>query len=139
MIKTKELMLGNWVLAGAKTQFPMYVTGIFDDVAYLDFEGNEGDVWEEKEEDMLPVPLTEEILLKNGFVLESDGYRKEYLYKEYKDLKNNSINIEFEDGKCAYVCISTKSREVSEENGLKYVHELQNLLTLAGVEMEFKI
>lgn len=136
MIKTKELMLGNWVLAGAKTQFPMYVTGIFQDVAYLDFEGNEGDVWEEKEEDMLPVPLTEEILLKNGFVLESDGYRKEYLYK---DQKNNFINIEFEDGKCAYICISIKRREVTEQNCLKYLHELQNLLTLAGVEMKFKI
>jgi hypothetical protein len=136
MIKTKKLMLGNWVLAGAKTQFPMYVTGIFDDVAYLDFEGNEGDVWEEKEEDMLPVPLTEEILLKNGFVLESDGYRKEYLYK---DQKNNFINIEFEDGKCAYICISVKRREVTEQNCLKYLHEFQNMITLAGIEMEFKI
>lgn len=133
MIKTKELMLGNWVLAGAKTQFQMYVVGVFDDVAYLDFDGNEGDVWEEKEEDMLPVPLTEEILLKNGFVLESDGYVKEYLYK---DQKNNYIYIEFEDGKCAYICISVKRREVTE-NCLKYLHEFQNMITLAGIEMEF--
>ena len=51
MIKTKELMLGNWVYAGAKTQFPMYVVGVFDDFAYLDFEGNESDMWEEEEED----------------------------------------------------------------------------------------
>lgn len=136
MIKTKELMLGNWVLAGAKTQFPMYVTGIFQDVAYLDFEGNEGDVWEEKEEDMLPVPLTEEILLKNGFVLESDGYIKEY---QFKDQKSNFINIEFDAGKCYYVYISTKSSDLTKENGLRYLHELQNLLTLAGVEMKFKI
>lgn len=136
MIKIKELMLGNWVLSGAKTQFPMYVTGIFDDVAYLDFEGNEGDVWEEKEEDMFPVPLTEEILLKNGFVLESDGYVKEY---QFKDQKSNFINIEFDADKCSYVYISTKSSDLTEEDGLKYLHELQNMIILAGMEMEFKI
>lgn len=68
-------MLGNWVYAGDKTQFPMQVVGVFNDVAYLDFEGNESDMWEEEKEDMFPVPLTEEILLKNGFVKMSDYYK----------------------------------------------------------------
>lgn len=72
MVKNKELMQGNWVLAGKKTQFPMQVVGIFSDVVYLDFEGNEGDVWEEKEEDLFPISITEELLEKNGFVLDDD-------------------------------------------------------------------
>ena len=43
MIRTKELMIGNWVYEDEKSQFPMYVVGVFKDVAYLDFEDNEAD------------------------------------------------------------------------------------------------
>lgn len=127
-------MLGNWVLAGAKTQFPMYVTGIFDDVAYLDFEGNEGDIWEEKEEDMFPVPLTEEILLKNGFIKKSDTI------SEYYNSPDGKVFIRFKKGICIYIAspISSITR-VSANKLIKYVHELQNLFTLAGIEMDFKI
>lgn len=137
MIKTKELMLGNWVLAGTKTQFPMYVTGIFQDVAYLDFEGNEGDVWEEKEEDMFPVPLTEEILLKNGFVKMSDYYKdkEDNIFIRLGEDITTSIRVECLDREPNK---PTGSR-VSAFNKTKYVHELQNLLTFAGIEMEFKI
>lgn len=137
MIKTKELMLGNWVYAGAKTQFPMYVTGIFQDVAYLDFEGNEGDVWEEKEEDMLPVPLTEELLLKNGFINMSDYYKDKEanIFIRLGEDITTSIRVECLDRKPNKPTLS----KVNAFNKTKYVHELQNLLTLAGVEMEFKI
>ena len=129
MIKTKELMLGNWVYAGAKTQFPMYVTGIFDDVAYLDFEGNEGDVWEEEEEDMFPVPLTEKIFNKNGFKCLSGVY---YLGK--------CSNTEFCKDDDGYFYMTANLGEYKcIEKPIKYVHELQNLLTLAGVEINFKI
>lgn len=137
MIKTKELMLGNWVLAGAKTQFPMYVTGIFQDVAYLDFEGNEGDVWEEKEEDMLPVPLTEEILLKNGFIKMYDYYKdkEDNIFIRLGEDITTSIRVECLDRKPNKPTLS----KVNAFNKTKYVHELQNLFTLAGIEIEFKI
>lgn len=138
MIKTKELMLGNWVLAGSKTQFPMYVTGIFDDVAYLDSEGNEGDCFEYKEEDMLPVPLTEEILLKNGFIKMYDYYK----YKEDdifirlgENITTSILRVECLDRKPNKPTLS----KVNAFNKTKYVHELQNLFTLAGIDIEFKI
>lgn len=72
MIHTNELMLGNWVeytagLNGEKRSIPMYVTGIFSDVVYLNFDGNDGDVFEEKEENLRGVPITEELLDKCGF------------------------------------------------------------------------
>ena len=136
MIKTKELMLGNWVLAGAKTQFPMQVVGVFDDVAYLDFEGNEGDVWEEKEEDMLPVPLTEKIFIKNGFLKKKDKI------SEYYTSPDGKVFIRFKKGISIYIVsapVSSSVKRVSANKLIKYVHELQNLLTLAGIEMEFKI
>lgn len=133
MIKTKELMLGNWVLAGAKTQFPMYVTDIFDDVAYLDFEGNEGDVWEEKEEDMFPVPLTEKILLKNRFVKKKDKI------SEYYNSPDGNVFVRFKKEISVLVILPLSTARVGARNRIKYVHELQNLLTLAGIEMEIKI
>lgn len=137
MIKTNELMLGNWVYAGDKTQFPMQAVGVFNDVAYLDFEGNEGDIWEEKEEDMSPVPLTEEILMKNGFVKMSDYYKnkEDNIFIRLGENITTSIRVECLDRKPNKPTCS----RVAAFNKTKYVHELQNLLTLAGVEMEFKI
>lgn len=46
MIKIKELRIGNKV--SVNKGFEMEVVSLFYDVAYLNFEGNEGDVWEEK-------------------------------------------------------------------------------------------
>lgn len=73
MIHTNELMLGNWVeyatgLNGENRSIPMYVTGIFSDTVYLNFDGNEGDVFEEEEENLIGIPITEELLEKCGFI-----------------------------------------------------------------------
>lgn len=73
MIHTNELMLGNWVeyatgLNNDKRSIPMYVTAIFDDEVYLDFPGNEGDPFEVRDEDLLGIPITEELLEKCWFV-----------------------------------------------------------------------
>lgn len=129
MIQAKELMLGNWVYAGIKTQFPMQVVGVFGDVAHLDFEGNEGDVWEEKEEDMLPIPLTEEIFNKNGFeYLTGVYYLKQCSNTEF--CKNDDGNFYITSNLGEYNCI---------ERPIKYVHQLQNILTIAGIDIDFKI
>lgn len=135
MIKTKELMLGNWVFAGAATQFPMQVIGIFSDVVYLDFEGNKGDVWEEKEEDLLPIPLTEELLVKNGF---TKGVSSNPTY--YKD-KESNIFIGLTNNTTVSVRLTSENigARVSTYNKTRYLHELQNLLTLAGIEFQFKV
>lgn len=129
MIKTKELMLGNWVYAGAKTQFLMYVTGIFDDVAYLDFEGNEGDCFEYKEEEMLPVPLTEEVFKKNGF---------KYLCGVY--YLEEDTETEFRKAHDGHFYLSYDLLDyVFTDKPVKYVHQLQNILTLVGIDIDLKI
>lgn len=136
-MKIKELMLNNWVLAGTKTQFPMQVIGVFKDVVYLDFEGNEGDMWEEKENDILPMPLTEELLVKNGFVLDDGGYVNEY---SYKDERGSFVHVSYLDGKCIHVRASVlKQKTVIEGYHIEYLHQLQNLLTFAGIEIQFKV
>lgn len=135
MIKNKELMLGNWVLAGEKTQFPMQVVGIFSDVVYLDFEENEGDLFEYKGKDLFPIPLTEELLVKNGFI---KGVSSNPAY--YKD-KDDRIYISLMTTTSISVRISSQNggERVSAYNKINYLHELQNLLTLAGIEIDFKV
>ena len=45
-MKIEELKINNYV--GDAHGFPMYITALFaDGNVYLDFDGNEGDVWEE--------------------------------------------------------------------------------------------
>ena len=66
-IKCRALMVGDWCcdLHG----FPMQITNVGEDYAYATWEGNEGDPWEydDKDEQLQPIPLTPEILEKNGW------------------------------------------------------------------------
>jgi hypothetical protein len=82
MIKTNELRIGNKVLNDKG--FEMEVMAIFKNEVYLDFEGNQGDWWEEKEEDIYPIFINEKWkykILKNKYIFTKS---KEY-FEIYKD------------------------------------------------------
>ena len=129
MIRTKELMIGNWVYENEKSQFPMYVIGVFKDVAYLDFEDNEADFWEVDEKDLAPIPLTEEIFTKNSFeCLAGVYYLKQYSDTEFCKNYDGRFYMTANLGECN--CI---------EKPIEYVHQLQNILTIAGIDIDFKI
>ncbi len=131
MIPTKDLMLGNWVYDSEKTRYPMQVTAIFDDTVYLDFEGNEGDVWECSEKDIVPIPITGELLLKNGFQKRNLlGYHEHFEYTLYG--KINFRLIALNDCEFSHAMQHTALK-------IEHLHQLQNILRLAGVEVEFKI
>jgi len=122
MIKTHELRLGN--IVSVNKGFEMTVVAIFKDTVYLDFEGNQGDVWEEKEEDIFPVPLTGEWFDKFGYELFPWGYVKE-----------GSPLIAFS--------LTPKEKYwVELGNGfriyLPYVYTLQNFIQLTGQELTIK-
>lgn len=67
MMDIKDLKIGDWVQIklsspqGERLSMPMQVVGLlssFDnpspkDTVYLDFEGNEGDVWEEEVQNLV--------------------------------------------------------------------------------------
>ena len=76
----KELMVRDWCCD--RHGFPMQITNVGDDYAYATFEGNEGDPWEfdDKDDQPKPIPLTPEILEKNGWYygLTSDEEDAEY-------------------------------------------------------------
>ena len=145
MIAVQDLCIGNWVYDGELTQFPMQVVGIGKDYVYLDFEGNEGDLWESTPEDLQGIPITKELLEKNAF---KDLMNDECtLYtKRIKVSEKSDISISF-----SIDCGSISIAHVTHDNSLKlgvrlesytskakYLHELQNFYRMT-TKQELKI
>ena len=141
----RELQIGNWVYYGKKAQFPMQITSIFgyldgdDGTVYLDFEGNEGDVFEAEVEDITPIPITRELLEKNRWKL---------YFPHGLDLgaclEKGSLAIIDHKGDWEIKLKLRGAADTSVElarNGFKvhYIHELQNLIRLCGIEWEVKL
>ncbi|WP_321437191.1 hypothetical protein [uncultured Bacteroides sp.] len=141
-MKTKELRLGDIVTD--ESGFMMFITAIFKDSVYMDFEGNESDVWEIDEKDLRPIPLTEKILLKCGF-------KKEHNLDDTSEFIIDDFSVQRESYKNEKGKFSNQFRiwvQHLNENGwrkplsleLKYVHQLQNIyFDLTGKELEISI
>lgn len=116
MIPVQDLCIGNWVYDGKGTQFPMFIRAIGEDYVYLDFEGNEGDLWESKPEDLNGIPLNEELLKKCG--LRSAGSMWEH--------PDYSFEVDYDFEKDVYIP-SYNWVEYHIGHLIKFLHELQNL------------
>lgn len=79
-MKCKELQIFDWIQD--HNGFPIQIITVGEDYAYATFEGNEGDPWEFDDKDDQPegIPITPEILEKNGWYygLTSDEEEAEY-------------------------------------------------------------
>lgn len=125
-------MLGNYVVCRVggkdsdKRSIPMKVVALFDDCAYLDFDGNEGDVWEEKEDGLFGIEITAELMEKIGFEkLCSFGGVTKY------DIDGARVEL------AADVSIEYYLKSV---NGIRYLHQLQNAYhLLTGKDLEVKL
>ena len=129
-ISTSELRLGNLVYDGNYTKFPMQVETISKDYVYLDFEGNEGDVYECSNEEIKPIPITNELLKNLNMVIVLPAEPPYFInYIKFERVQNDNAIIpstlisEYETGSPA----------------IKYVHQLQNMVfALSGEELEIK-
>ena len=143
-IKAGDIMIGNWFHVNG---YPMYVDSIFRDTVYLEFEGNEGDVWEENIKDLKPIPLTDDILLKAGF--EKNRFTK---YPTFKLGKVEITNVEFFDEDSEGKEFSFKEWKLSGLYGsdlfyfksyspnIKHFHQLQNLFkSLTGNDLKIEV
>ena len=85
-----------------------------------------------------PVPLTEEMLLKAGFIKEfNSGCDERDHNSYYYSGKEINLTIDFELGSSdhLYECLS-----VTGSQKLKYVHQLQNLyFALTGEELKYEM
>lgn len=137
-MKCEKLMVFDRIMNSH--DFPMQVTSVGDDYLYADFEGNEGDVWEFDDNDNIPVPIpiTREILEKNGFEWKESAYDHDFDFallwlkekRTYIELRNfnKTIAIWFD-----YIM---PNDEVYADIvfPVKYVHEMQQVLRLAGLD-----
>ena len=137
-IRCRALMVGDRCCD--KHGFPMRVTNVGDDYAYATFEGNEGDLWEfdDKDDQPQPIEITRKWLEANGWRAESfmaspwNGFVLTYYFVKdegdiHLEFKCDTLTIWFNyekgnDGAIADISIP-----------IKYVHQLQQVLRLAGM------
>ena len=118
MIHVRELAIGDFVYDDDYSKFPMFVVTVGEDFVCLNFEGNEGDVWESIPEDLQGIPLTGELLEKCGFTLKDGLWRHKW-----------GIKVKPEAG---FVFIENKDEEhwmygTCTCKDIWYLHQLQNL------------
>ena len=126
-MKAEQLMIGDWVVYEGDTEYsdPVKIEGmdiatdslITSDREDVGFDG----VW--------PIPLTPEILEKNG--LDFSRFKCDYFPED----KNYTLEICY-DGNGTYWTINCDEYSIIE---LKYVHELQHAIRLCGIEKEIEL
>ena len=118
----------------------MQITNVGEDYAYATFEGNEGDPWEfdDKGDQPQPIPITPEILEKNGFYdLNTQWYSKKNLSNDCFDINISLVYREIEVSKLYGV--GTECEAVEYDSSIVFgndicVHELQRVLRLCGLD-----
>lgn len=139
-MKQNELMIHNYV---SFDDFPVEITNI--GLTHIEGHLNKYDTLygvRLKLEHINPIPITEELLLKNGFERTDTGWFKIYigdctlfiknLLGIREDLKTDLWRVDL-SGKIGSHFLN---KGILETNAL---HQLQNLCNIAGVEMEWKV
>ena len=137
-MEAKELMIDDWVLidkpdkyAGAKAQIKSLRFHQKDDGQYFDVFICDSLGIARREvfnEDLRPIPLTGEILEKNGFKLDKeDGWW----------WLTPKIGITFwEEG---FFELDIENKQSSVDIHINYLHQLQHALRLCGIEKEIEL
>ena len=147
-MKVNELMVGDWVQGNPCGQHCDRNNNTYYKIAVLDI-GNHclgysvcGAVVELKYDDIFPIPLTKEILEKNGFS------HNEIWHNSYVDIENYHIDVQFGyGGKVDNIRIRENGKDSvipSEKTNLylahiEYLHELQHAMKLCGIEKEIEL
>lgn len=123
-MKANELMIGDWLKHYNGT--PMQVTKITT-VHFACAKNGGANCWEYNNK-FEPIPLTTEILEKNGFYRGEIPTRDEIGHYYHRKTAPSSIfvSMSFDDG-----------RDFGNE--IKHVHELQHTLRLCGINKEIVV
>lgn len=137
MIPVQALCVGNWVYDGNHTQLPMFIRAIGEDYVYLDFEGNEGDLWESEPKELQGIPITGELLERIGLKESSaEGYRFFSFFLKINDKKHLHLSIRLDKQRADILEVTQKNfpdaevRLRSHIEDMKFLHELQNFVFL---------
>lgn len=133
MMKATELMVGNIVEIDGKPQRIRSVTR--RKVAYCRL--NSPNQSYARIHDIAPIPITEELLVRNGFE------KKPNIYRDYR-IKIKDYKIEVHFGSCAvgrvcYVTIEEPYGDQIAGNDINHLHQLQNLLNIMDIKLDFVV
>ena len=144
-MKPEELMIGDWVIRRGVPEEPMWLSDMktIAGIAYLDQDGRGV---AEKFENIEPIPITEEILKKNGFkndviaqkaiIAEGASNFSVILISEDNRIILNNIDEYLNSFNKWHVHIDTEDMRTICTSEITYVHELQHLLKLCKIEKE---
>lgn len=139
-MKAQDLMIGDWVKSRGKIE---KVTSVYEGYICTDTFEDSHDYYFE------PIPLTPEILEKNGFTWDGSGQRSMMFLSKPQFAEGLRFNI--------YVGLKRKTIEAFAAHPIErtpnwrksnkvylevcgcYVHELQHALRLCGIEKEIEL
>ena len=153
-MEANELMLGDWVQVD-NPSFDInnrigYIIGIESKEGHVHpstfnicFKEDDGGICHYvgcRKYNVKPIPLTREILEKNGFVDWSDHSRTTRSCSMLLD-KNTSICVQVTDGNDSIFLQIHRCGAGSFEHrmNIKYVHQLQQLFRLCGIDKEITL
>lgn len=131
-MKANELMIGDWVLVKL-TQKPTVITNIGGDSVYTEA------AFPLRFDEIEPIPLTAEILEKNGFVIKKkwaqignfgDSPLIMWHFVDDPVLKNYKHELELHQNDTGKVHVHIPC---------EYVHELQHALRMCGITKEIEL
>ncbi len=141
-MKANELAIGDWVcvagpvINGEERQTPpMQVCSIGESWVCTMIDPEQGDPFEENIEDIRPIPLTADILLANGWSHTRHGNAR---YECVID-QTTGATIRAAADQRGVMCIDVFRPKASLFLITPYVHQLQHLLRMAGIEKEIEL
>ena len=136
----ENIMIGDLVKLHCfdKSVITIKVTEIHENILYG--KSSSGSHWGNKN-DIGPIPITPDILEKNGFTLRYDGW---IWCSEYDNEYQNYIFIQFrkggEDGIGVRKCeINFLNKVQAMFRDIQYVHQLQQVLRICGIKKDIVI
>lgn len=123
-ISVSDLSVGDWVRV--INQFDAQIYGYHCESGSLSLKTRQGNLVYYRLEDITPIPLTPEILEKNGI-------SKTYESDEYAVYKGEGFNV------TEYYTELWEFERHRNRLMIRNVHQLQNALRLAGVGKEIKL
>ena len=139
-MNSQELMIGDWIrfssepynFEDALRGKPVRVEGLRDEDGAIKVYERDTYYWSEDEDDFEPIPLTAEILKKNGWQ-EDDGWLV---------LKNGTkwnVSIAFHEDGYDIEIFGQNPLTTQFLGHLNYLHELQHILTFMKIRKEIEI
>ena len=140
-MKTNELMISNWVIApdeDTKELREVKVARIKEKDIIMDNYYNTIFL-----ETLAPIPITEDFLMANGFIhkciIEPDKHYPEGLYEWEKEVEGCWLTLSVGSNKigCDWrLHVDNCDRDSICNIDIQYVHQLQNVLNILGIDME---